>query len=83
MSTQIYALKDKACGIIHVFTANNDIAAKRAMGEMMARAPQDLTARYSDDFDLLNLGEMDTDTGNLKQEKVSFVANLTELKRKD
>lgn len=80
---KIYALKDKACGIIHVFTATNDIASKRAMSEMMMRAPDELPSRYSDDFDLLNLGELDTDTGVITQPKVNYVANLTELKRKD
>lgn len=80
---KIYALKDKACGIIHVFTAANDIAAKRAMAEMMLRAPDELPSRYSDDFDLLGLGALDTDTGTIEQPKVEFIANLTELKRKD
>lgn len=80
---KIYALKDKACGIIHVFTATNDIAAKRAMAEMMLQAPDELPSRYSDDFDLLGLGTLDTDTGTIEQPKVEFIANLTELKRKD
>lgn len=80
---KIYALKDKACGIMHVFTTNNDIAAKRAMAETMEGNKGDLIYRYSEDFDLLDLGEMDPNTGVIEQKKVNFVANLSDLKRKD
>lgn len=79
----LYALKDKACGIIHVFTANNDIAGKRAMAEVMERNPGELIYRYSDDFDLLKLGEMDSNTGEMSETKVKFICNMTELKRND
>lgn len=77
----LYALKDKACGIVHVFTANNEVAAKRTMAETMERNPNELIYRYSEDFDLLKIAEMDSDTGAITETETKFVCNLTSLKR--
>lgn len=79
----IYALKDKACGIIHTFIANNDIAAKRSMAEFMERNKEDLLYKYAEDFDLLKLAEMDSDTGNITENKNEFICNMSNLKRSE
>lgn len=80
---KLYAVKDKACGIVHVFTANNDFGAMRSMAMLMDNDPMSTIAKYASDFDLLNLGELNSDTGEINQEKVTFVCNMSDLKRKD
>lgn len=77
----IYGLRDKACGIIHVFITANDTGAKRTVAEMMNRNPNDLLARYAEDFDLYMIANIDSDTGDVKNDKKEFVANLKDLKR--
>lgn len=77
----IYGLRDKACGIMHVFIAANETAAKRAMSEAMLRNQGELIYRYAEDFDLYKICEIDTETGDMKNDKKEFVVNLKDLKK--
>lgn len=77
---KIYAIKDKATGFGSLINCNNDFHALRIANDTVNDATDSLIAKHPEDYDLYCLGELNTDSGEIKAE-VRFMNNLLDLKK--
>ena len=66
-TVKIYALKDNKIGFVEVFIKNNDAVCIRDFQTACQNQNSPL-AKHPDDFAMYKVGEMDIETGKLKEE---------------
>lgn len=78
----IYALRDvKADTYIALHTVQSDVLAQRSLTEALANPNSDL-ARYPEDYQLYQLGEWDSNSGEIKGLRTPrFICSAIELAR--
>lgn len=78
---KIYSIKDKAMGHYQVFMDSNDYGAIRQMSDNVNRENTFYYA-HAEDLELYCLGEINTDSGDIKPEN-RFVMKLDDMKKKE
>lgn len=76
---KIYSIKDKAMGHYQVFMDSNDYGAIRQMSDNVNRENTFYNA-HAEDLELYCLGEINTDSGDIKPEN-RFVMKLEDMKK--
>lgn len=77
---RIYAIKDKATGFGTLINCNNDFHAMRMAHDTVNAEEDSLLKRHPEDYDLYCLGELNTESGEIKPEQ-RFMNNLADLKK--
>lgn len=76
---KIYAIKDKATGFGNIINCNNDFHASRIAHDTVNGLDDNLISKHPEDYDLYCLGELNTESGEIKPEQ-RFMNNMAELK---
>lgn len=72
---KIYSIKDTKIGFMQTFTANNKAVALRMFADT-CNDENTVLAKHPEDYELYELGDFDTDTGNIEP-KLLFLERAT------
>lgn len=79
MKKLVFSVKDNKVGFGEPFTAPSEGLAIRSFGEQASNTDTPLT-KYPEDFELYKIGEIDTETGEIKNE-LKLIATASQYKK--